>query len=128
MPAKKLFEQVKNHAGVEVEYKLDDIGIARLKVKKTLYNVLLEVVTKAIRHGNCSRIKIRLEVTDGIVILSVFNYGAVPNDVKFGFGLGQMEKNLKKMGSRLDIKVNEDGWFGLLAQVPMQHPEGETDD
>jgi signal transduction histidine kinase len=126
--AKKLFEQVKNHAGVEVEYRLDDTGSVRLKVKRVLYNVMLEAITNAIRHGNCSMIKIHLEVNDGIVALTVFNNGTVPKDVKFGFGLGQMEKNLKKMGGRLNIKVNEDGWFGLLAHLPMQHPEGENDD
>jgi len=126
--AKKLFEQVKNHAGVGVEYRLDDTGGVRLKVKRLLYNVMLEAVTNAIRHGNCSMIKMHLEVNDGIATLSVFNDGIIPRDVKFGFGLGQMEKNLEKTGGRLNIKVNEDGWFGLIAQVPVQNPEGESDD
>jgi signal transduction histidine kinase len=118
---KRLLEQAKLHAGVEVEYEMDDISPARLAVKKSLYHVIMESVTNAIRHGNCNKMNIKLVLDSGIVRVSAFNNGTVPRDITYGFGLNQMKDSLGKLGGALNIRIDKSGWFGLVAEVPL-HP------
>jgi signal transduction histidine kinase len=123
---KLLMQQVKSHAGVEVEYEMDDIGEAKLQLKKTLYHVIMESITNAIRHGNCSNIKVKISKKEGTIVLSSFNDGTIPKEVNYGYGLNQMKDSLKQLGGSLHIKINEAGWFGLIAELPLLYKEGES--
>lgn len=121
---RRLLEQAKSHAGVEVEYEMDDIASSKLAVKKTLYYVIMESVTNAIRHGNCTKMSIKLVRDKGVIRLSAHNNGAVPKDITYGFGLNQMKDSLAKLGGALHIRLDRSGWFGLVAEVPLHHKEG----
>ncbi len=121
---RRLLEQAKSHAGVEVEYEMEEIASARLAVKKTLYHVIMESVTNAIRHGNCSKMSIKLVLDNGVIRLSAHNNGAVPRDTTYGFGLNQMKDSLGKLGGALHIRIDKSGWFGLVAEVPLHQREG----
>jgi signal transduction histidine kinase len=116
-----LLEQVHSHTPVTIDASLDDIQNARLQIKKTLYHMILETITNAIRHGKGRRIKIRLERAEDRILLSCHNDGALPKRIQFGFGLNKIEEQLKELGGTLSIQINEEGWFGLEAQIPIAY-------
>ena len=121
-----LLEQVRTHTPVTIDASLDDIQDTRLQLKKTLYHMILETITNAIRHGNGRRIKIRLERTAGRILLSCHNDGALPKRIQFGYGLKKIEESLKELGGTLSVKISEEGWFGLEAQVPTIFQGGDV--
>ena len=88
--------------------------------------MILETITNAIRHGNGRRIKIRLERTAGRILLSCHNDGALPKRIQFGYGLKKIEESLKELGGTLSVKISEEGWFGLEAQVPTIFQGGDV--
>jgi signal transduction histidine kinase len=123
-----LLEQVRSHAQVSVDASLDDISEVRLKLKKVLYHMILESITNAIKHGNCSRIKIRLARAGGRLTLSNYNDGVLPKEIKFGYGLSQIKKQVKEMGGTLSVQISQEGWFGLVAEMPVISREGDADE
>lgn len=123
-----LLEQVRAHAQVSVDASLDDIGEARLQLKKTLYHMVLESITNAIKHGNCRKIKIRLARVGGHLTLSCYNDGILPKEIKFGYGLSQIKEQVKEVGGTLSVQISQEGWFGLVAEMPVISREGDADE
>jgi len=121
-----LLEKVRSHARVDVDASLDDIREARLQLKKTLYHMILESITNAIKHGRCREIKIRLARAGGRLTLSCYNDGVLPKDIKFGYGLKQIEEQVKELGGTLTIQISQEGWFGLVAEMPVIFQEGDA--
>lgn len=122
----RLLEQVRD-TKISVECSLDDIEEGKLFLKKTLYHVILESITNAIKHGQCRKIKVFLTKEAGLITLSCFNDGVIPQNIQYGYGLTQMKEQLKTLGGSLTMRVGEDGWFGLVAEVPIFYREGDED-
>ena len=121
-----LLEQVRRHAQVSVDASLDDIQEARLQLKKTLYHMILESITNAIKHGHCRKIKIRLSRVGGHLTLSCYNDGVLPKEIKFGYGLNQIKEQVKELGGTLSVQISQEGWFGLVAEMPVIFQKGDA--
>ena len=121
-----LLEQVRRHAQVSVDASLDDIQEARLQLKKTLYHMILESITNAIKHGHCRKIKIRLSRVGGNLTLSCYNDGVLPKEIKFGYGLNQIKEQVKELGGTLSVQISQEGWFGLVAEMPVIFQKGDA--
>lgn len=120
-----LLEQVKNHASIDVDCSIDDLGEVRVHLKKILYHIVLESITNAIRHGRCNKMVIRISSEQGIVNLHSFNNGIVPKDLNYGYGLNHIKENVKEWGGSLIMKINENGWFGMLVRIPISSGDGD---
>jgi signal transduction histidine kinase len=123
-PIENLIHQVKTHANVNVDFQMTNISDAKLELKKSLYHFILETITNAIRHGNCQNIKIEITYEKGIITLTSFNDGIVPTDYKYGYGLIHMKETIKTLGGTFSTKINNDGWFGIMAQLPLYSRKG----
>ncbi len=123
-----LLEQVRGHTQINVDASFDDISEARLKLKKALYHMILESITNAIKHGQCKNIKIRLSRAGGRLTLSCYNDGVLPKEIKFGYGLSQIKEQVNEMGGTLAVNISQEGWFGLVAEIPVISVEGGHDD
>lgn len=121
---KRLISQVRALGKVYVVCEMANIEEVRLSVKKTLYHVVLESITNAIRHGQCKNIEITLKKDNGLITLSSFNDGLIPGELVYGFGLNKMKENLQELGGSLTLRINEDGRFGLDAKLPVFYQEG----
>jgi signal transduction histidine kinase len=122
-----LLGQVRAHAQVSVAASLDDISEARLRLKKALYHMILESITNAIKHGSCRSIKIRLARAGEHLTLSCHNDGLLPKELKFGYGLSQIEEQVKELGGTFSVHISREGWFGLVAELPLLSREGDAD-
>lgn len=121
----RLIQQVKSHTSLSVNYESDNIEHISLNHKKILYHILLESITNAIRHGHCKRIIIKVTEVEENVFLTCYNDGLVPKELKFGYGLTQINEKIDALRGSFKMKVNEDGWFGLNVKLPLYSKEGE---
>lgn|GEM_PF-2396673 len=123
-----LLGQVRNHAQVHVDASLEDIREVSVDIKEVLYHMILESITNAIKHGNCSRIKIQLTRAEGLLTLSSYNNGVIPKKMEFGYGLNQIKKQVNARGGTLLVNINSEGWFGLVAEIPVILQEGDINE
>lgn len=121
-----LIGQVKNHADVDISLDIEDVEGISIQLKKTIYHIVLESITNGIRHGQCRKIYIKLSREVDRVNIQSFNDGILPKDLKYGYGLSQIKENLKSIGGTLLLKINDDGWFGLIVNIPIYYREGDA--
>ncbi len=115
----RLVDQVRSHTKVEIDCTIEEIDDVMLSVRKTLYHVILEAITNGIRHGQCQAIQINLLNQDQLIHLAIFNDGLVPNNISYGYGLTKMKEGLDSLGGSVMMKINNQGWFGLVVELPL---------
>ncbi len=115
----RLFRQIEKNTAIRVDASLQDVSDSSLETRKMLYHAIMEAITNGIRHGQCTNIQLRLLRAGTTLHLSVFNNGIVPKDLQFGFGLNRMKQDLTNLGGTLSPKLNEKGWFGITAEIPL---------
>lgn len=119
-----LIQQVESYTQLSICYELDNIEHIKLNYKKVLYHIVLESITNGIRHGHCKKIRIKICENRGIITLTSYNDGLVPEDLKYGYGLSQLNEKIETLGGSLLININEEGWFGLIVKLPLYIKEG----
>ena len=93
----------------------------------TLYRVLQESMTNAVRHGRATQIHIRVTRRDNLLTIDIRDNGLGGGDeVKEGFGLRHMRERLELLGGSLtfgnreDLEEGEGRGFYLLASLPIR--------
>lgn len=89
--------------------------------ENTIYRVIQESITNAVRHGNAKKIWITLKKVDGEIILIVRDNGIGCNDIQVGFGI----KHIKERIEMLKGTVTFDGRHGftVTAHIPIRWGE-----
>lgn len=92
---------------------------------ETIYRVVQESLTNALRHGRPSRITVTLGgEADGTVQVRVADDGAGPaQPAGEGFGLAGMRERVAALGGTLTVAQGRDGWT-----VTARLPRAATDD
>lgn len=102
----------------QVTVREDSIGAIQ---RETIYRVVQESVSNAIRHGCPSRIDIMVQTTGEGVCVNVQDDGAhaaFPGDgCDPGFGIVGMRERVTALGGRLDAGPHESGWT-VTATLP----------
>jgi len=102
----------------------------------TLYRVVQEAVTNAVRHAQASEIEIRLErlLTDrddvprlpaegrGVLLSVVDNGDGLPDGFRYGFGLLGMTERLRQLGGTLKVTNTHPHGVVVQAWIPEQTP------
>lgn len=87
----------------------------------TLYRVVQEGLTNAVRHGKADRIEIRITRTENEVMVSIRDNGTGCGKTEEGFGLRHMRERLEMLGGTLTYgnldKDSEDGYTGFFIIV-----------
>ena len=99
----------------------------------TLYRVVQESMTNAVRHGRATEIAIRVTRRDSLLTIDVRDNGlGGGEDVKAGFGLRHMRERLELLGGSLTFgnreALEEDGerGFYLVVSLPIRGKEEEA--
>lgn len=98
-------------AGARVAY--DVVGdLARLPATTglTVYRILQESLTNAVRHGQGTAASVRLEVGDACTVLTVDSGGAPGPDDGRGAGLPGMRERAEALGGELCAGPARSGW------------------
>ncbi len=97
----------------------------------TLYRVVQEGLTNAVRHGKADRIEIRITRTGNVVTVRVRDNGTGCDRTEEGFGLRHMRERLEMLGGTLSYgnldKSAEDEYTGFFITVclPVRNRKGE---
>jgi signal transduction histidine kinase len=93
-------------------------------VSATLGTVVREGVTNMLRHSKVTRCAIELIEHSGRLRLTVANDGASGREpASAGSGLGNLRHRVGKLGGTVRVMADGDGWFILIAEVPINFPE-----
>ena len=127
----KLVENFRLTTGVEITYEqlAGDLAFAPDE-DDTVYRVIQEGMTNAVRHGHASKIEIRLTRQENLLTVDVRDNGLGCEQVEDGFGLRHMKERLALLGGTLACgnrwEPPEDGHRGFFvtANIPVREKEG----
>lgn len=100
----------------------------------TLYRVIQEGMTNAVRHGHALEIHIRLTRQDGLLTVDIRDDGVGCEQVEAGFGLRHMKERLDLLGgsltcgNRMDLSEDRQRGFYLVMSLPVREREEKKDD
>jgi len=95
------------------------------KLELTLYRIMQELVNNAIKHANCTRIEIRLEIKEELIGLRVTDNGIGFDPEKMkessmaGLGLLGIESRLAILNGTVLYEKPEKGGASAFAQIPV---------
>lgn len=97
---------------VDIDLNLDgDIENLPIKHKNIVYNSVKEMITNSIRHGEASRIGIRIEVKANKLKVEVEDNGRGCSNLIKGNGLLGIESKISEMNGELFYKNLEEGFY-----------------
>lgn len=110
-------------AGVATEVELDYTEPLPPRLDTVLATTLREGVTNILRHSKVQRCNIEAGTRDGVARLALANDGVAEQPpavfAQRGSGLGNLTGRLAAFGGTLKAGVGPDGWFHLVAEVPL---------
>ncbi len=87
-------------------------------IDSTIYRIVQEGITNAIRHGNASEIAIHLSSDGSKVAVTISDNGSGAGEIKEGIGLAGIRERLASVRGGLSAG-NRAGGFQLYAWVPL---------
>jgi len=97
----------------------------------TLYRVVQEGLTNAVRHGKADRIEIRITRNEDVISVFVRDNGTGCAKPEEGFGLRHMRERLEMLGGTMSYgnlnRDAEDGYTGffIVVRLPVRNRKGE---
>jgi signal transduction histidine kinase len=85
---------------------------------ETIYRIVQESITNALRHGNADKIQVKISQVYNILTVMIQDNGKGCKEIKKGFGLRHMAERLDMLYGSLDYK-SEDG-FIIIAKIPIR--------
>ncbi len=106
-------------SGLEVELDImERIDALPVAVRTTVYRVVQEAVTNAIRHAKASVVRISAAVRDATIEVVVSDDGiGAPDGVREGHGLIGMRERVALVGGELNVESKPTG-FTVFARLP----------
>ena len=122
-------------ASVEIDYRqcAGSLDFASDE-EDTLYRILQEGMTNAVRHGHATKIEIQLTRNENVLTARILDNGLGCGELEEGFGLRHMEERLGLLGgslaygNRSDDSDDERRGFYLMASLPVRGREEATHD
>lgn len=87
----------------------------------TIYRVIQESLTNAIRHGKASRVWITMDSVDGEIILTIKDNGIGCVNMKKGFGTRHIVERIQML--RGSVKFDGSDGFTVTARIPIRWGE-----
>ena len=97
--------------------------------EETIYRIIQESTTNAIRHGKASEIWIRVSEKNEELIIMISDNGMGCNDIKEGFGLRHMRERVELLNGTLFCESVYG--FAVIVKIPIRNSEekgGENND
>jgi len=124
-----LITNLKSAASVDVIYKQEAGSLVFAQDEEnTLYRIVQESMTNALRHGHASEITIHLTRRDNMITIDVRDngLGCGEEEVKEGFGLRHMRERLSLLGGsftcgdRRELEEDSERGFYIIASLPIR--------
>lgn len=107
---KTLVKDFSKKTGIEIDLKIEGVVVDSPKVSDTLYHIIQEGMTNAVRHGNASKIQITLNYTGSGARFTIKDNGSGAKNIKEGFGM----KGIRERAEALNGEVEFDADNGFM--------------
>jgi len=119
---RKMIMDVETMANTRVTF---ESKVANLKFdadeEDTIYRVIQESLTNAIRHGKATHIWIHIESVDGEIILTIKDDGVGCKDMKKGFGTRHIVERIQMLKG--SVEFDGSNGFTVTARIPIRWGE-----
>lgn len=115
----KLIEETMNTSKVSIEFQsfLSSL-VFEDDEEDTIYRIIQEGITNAIRHGHASRIFINLKKVDIWLVVRIRDNGTGCEDIHKGFGLTHMNERVQMLHGTVNYSSNNG--FQVVAKLPIR--------
>lgn len=110
-------------ADIRLNYKLKNYPFGEDE-ETTIYRIVQESITNAIRHGKAEYIEISIEKKEGAIHIQIQDDGRGCNKIKYGFGTKHMKERIQLLHGEIAF----DGRHGFLVKVVIPIRWGEAYD
>jgi two-component system, NarL family, sensor histidine kinase UhpB len=105
-----------------IDPRLDEL---RSALSQTVYRVIQEGVTNALRHARASSIEVKAALGERAVTIEVSDDGIDFTDVKFGRGLTGMHERVLALSGTFEV-LRESGMSVVRCRLPLSRNPGEA--
>ena len=107
-------------AGIETEVDLltDPRILDDEQIFPAVYRFIQEALTNSFRHGQASKVVIRMSIVENILITIVSDNGLVDKNITEGLGITGMRERLGETGGELSYQIS--GGFSVTARIPLK--------
>ncbi|MBU3099013.1 MULTISPECIES: sensor histidine kinase [Clostridium] len=88
--------------------------------EETVYRIVQEGITNAVRHGAASEIIVALEFAENKLQIKIMDDGIGAGEVKKGFGLRHIEERVNMLGGEVKFGGNNAGGFIISAYLSIR--------
>jgi signal transduction histidine kinase len=126
----KMIENFRETTGADIRYAQEAGKLLLAQDEEvTVYRIVQEGMTNAIRHGKATQINLIIDRKDRNLRVRIFDNGVGMQGKKTGFGLNYMKERVELLKGTLRYGNREDGsrGFSLEAEIPVRgvNPEAE---
>lgn len=119
---KKLIEEFSKRTNINISFYIDEevFEIPPI-IGNTLYRIIQESMTNALRHGKATEIKIILKNDEDGLKFCISDNGVGAEDIKYGYGLKGMKERICRLKGKITFKSQN----GFLIQgfIPLEVKE-----
>ncbi|MDD3413750.1 MAG: sensor histidine kinase [Lachnospiraceae bacterium] len=120
----QVIKEMSNVSGAEIN--LENIA-GKLEFQEdeeeTIYRIVQESLTNAIRHGNADKIQIKIERMNNLVIVNIKDNGIGCENIEKGFGLRHMSERLELLNG--ELRYDGVNGFTVMAKIPIRWGRAE---
>lgn len=127
----KMIENFRETTGADIRYAQEAGKLLLAQDEEvTVYRIVQEGMTNAIRHGKATQINLIIDRKDRNLRVRIFDNGVGMQGKKTGFGLNYMEERVELLKGTLRYGNREDGsrGFFLEAEIPVRGVNPEAED
>jgi signal transduction histidine kinase len=88
--------------------------------EETIYRIIQEGITNAVRHGNAKMILIKLEFKNGDIFLEISDDGKGCAKIVEGFGLKYIKERVGMLAGSVEFGMQESGGFRIFAHISVR--------
>lgn len=92
----------------------------RADEEETLYRVVQEGITNAVRHGKARDIRVSLEFCDSFVRLNISDNGVGCENLKEGFGLMHIRERVEILKGTVTFSGSSGNGFAIHTEIPVR--------
>jgi signal transduction histidine kinase len=118
--------QLAENQPLPIEVDAADLGALSAAVEVAAYRIVAESLTNVVRHADADSARVRLERTDGELVVEVTDDGVgIGEDVQAGVGLLSVRERAAELGGRTDVSCPPSGGTVVRAVLPLGPTGGD---
>lgn len=116
-----LCDEINSCTSVNIEFFVNgEVPRCDADEEETIYRVVQESITNAVRHGDARDIKIVIEFENGYVNISITDDGRGCSFIKEGFGLKHMRERVEMLRGNITFENGNTSGFVIKVNIPIR--------